>query len=52
MSVHTLWCDVVTYSSAVTALASIAGVVVAFLGVVVAAVYAGFTWGLAKAAKA
>ncbi len=51
MSLHTLWYYLTSYSNALTALAGIVGVVVAFLGVVVAAVYAGLTWRLAKVAR-
>lgn len=51
MSLRTLWYYLTSYSSALTALASLVGVVLTFLAVVVAAVYAFLTWQLAKAAK-
>jgi hypothetical protein len=51
MSIRTLWYYLTSYSNALTALASLLGVVTAFLGVLVAAAYAFLTWRLAQAAK-
>ncbi len=52
MTIRTLWYLLTSYSSALTALASLVGAVLTFLAVVVATVYARLTSRLAQAAKA